>query len=829
MSFGNKNLYNGDIFEGDLTVEGELTAKKPATFEDTVTVNAALSTESLTIDNLTLDGNTVSSTSGDIILNPTGTLVVGSGKTIATADGTWNINAAGVGQGFTQFKTDNVLIDGDTVSNSTNDLILSGSSNVRFSSDGDLAQNSLKLKSDAFHYIRWAGSTNSFGGIAPDGPAVVGFAGGTLGIDSGTQTASLTWNGNGVIVGSGLPPSGRKFTVDGACFLDDVIIENNSIRSSSSDMTVTSASGTVLIGASKNFATASGTWSILPSGAADFGSLNVDQVDIDGATVSNSLNNLTLSGSPYVRFGSDVELADKTLRLRTDGNHYLRWAGTGQLFDSLNLDGAALAGNAGGALGITSGGEAAKLVWNGNGVIIGDSMPVSGRVFTVDGASHMRNIIVGSDTQTITTSTGDLNLSSTNWRVNVEDTASGNEVALRVHNKSEDANSDAVLWIECGDTNAATAGDAYVRYDINTLGGWASGIDNSDSDKFRLAYTNGATPTLGGTKIVDWTTSGDMTNDTWTLSASGALSGITNLTASGIITNGSITLFGSTISTASGNLTLDPNSNLVITGDNCDLDASGNLEIKQSLMVNSASSGPVAANVSPIHISSNFNDNGGTRANSGITWEANGRELAVVWAQRLGGDHGDLYISLTNAGNFYDLFHFQKDGELRISNTGGTTCRYVPNGVIPSTSNYRFNSSDSGTTNWLDVNTSNSAQVTLNSGGGKVRVDDTLETNGKKVFTADSQTLTANGQTIQTDKSLIWVDDTGVYSGTILEAGTIDGQTIRVVDISTSNNISWDGTDATSNVSNGSTQTITAGEGKEFVWNNTTGRWYALN
>ena len=45
----------------------------------------------------------------------------------------------------------------------------------------------------------------------------------------------------------------------------------------------------------------------------------------------------------------------------------------------------------------------------------------------------------------------------------------------------------------------ANAGDAFVQFDIDSVGGYALGIDNSDSDKFKLTYGGPATPSSGTT------------------------------------------------------------------------------------------------------------------------------------------------------------------------------------------------------------------------------------------------------------------------------------------------------------------------------------------
>jgi len=65
-------------------------------------------------------------------------------------------------------------------------------------------------------------------------------------------------------------------------------------------------------------------------------------------------------------------LADKELRLRvaTDGNHALRYAGGSQPFAGLNTDGPALYGYSGGVLGTTAGQQSAALSWDTSTVTV---------------------------------------------------------------------------------------------------------------------------------------------------------------------------------------------------------------------------------------------------------------------------------------------------------------------------------------------------------------------------------------------------------------------------------------------------------------------------
>ncbi|MBL8930905.1 MAG: tail fiber domain-containing protein [Kineosporiaceae bacterium] len=62
-----------------------------------------------------------------------------------------------------------------------------------------------------------------------------------------------------------------------------------------------------------------------------------------------------------------MTLADTALRLRADQNHGLGWHGAGRPFAGLTLDGPALYGFGGGALGTTSGGQQVVITWTSQG------------------------------------------------------------------------------------------------------------------------------------------------------------------------------------------------------------------------------------------------------------------------------------------------------------------------------------------------------------------------------------------------------------------------------------------------------------------------------
>jgi hypothetical protein len=99
----------------------------------------------------------------------------------------------------------------------------------------------------------------------------------------------------------------------------------------------------------------------------------------------------------------------------------------------------------------------------------------------------------------------------------LEESLSGATIYGYVHNTSNTGSSSAALIIGVGGTSA---GDPIVRWDVDSGGQiWAAGIDNSDSDKFKISKNS----TLG-------------TNDYLIIDTSG------NTTLSGILTIGSYTI-----------------------------------------------------------------------------------------------------------------------------------------------------------------------------------------------------------------------------------------------------------------------------------------------
>lgn len=88
------------------------------------------------------------------------------------------------------------------------------------------------------------------------------------------------------------------------------------------------------------------------------------------------------------------------------------------------------------------------------------------------------------------------------YSTNLFGARTGDDVLFGVRNSvSGNTSSGAVSYLE---VNGATAGDPYVKFNISGVQNWVAGVDNSDSDKFKISASN----LLGSGDIIAFTTAG---------------------------------------------------------------------------------------------------------------------------------------------------------------------------------------------------------------------------------------------------------------------------------------------------------------------------------
>ncbi len=79
----------------------------------------------------------------------------------------------------------------------------------------------------------------------------------------------------------------------------------------------------------------------------------------------------------------------------------------------------------------------------------------------------------------------------------------GGTVMISLENSSNTASSDGRFDIRVG---GSSGGDAYVNMDIDAVGGWSFGLDNSDNDKFKIDHGGPAMPGVNTYMSIDYTT-----------------------------------------------------------------------------------------------------------------------------------------------------------------------------------------------------------------------------------------------------------------------------------------------------------------------------------
>lgn len=155
----------------------------------------------------------------------------------------------------------------------------------------------------------------------------------------------------------------------------------------------TTGSGNTALGRGAGIGIGTGSNNTLVGFGANVGANNLTNATAIGYNALVSQSDSMVLGSAGVKVGigtstpsevldvvGNIRLNNKDLYLQanTDTNHGLGWYGGGKLFAGASLDGPALYGFSGGALGTTNGGQKIALAWNNSGNVgIGTATPAA--------------------------------------------------------------------------------------------------------------------------------------------------------------------------------------------------------------------------------------------------------------------------------------------------------------------------------------------------------------------------------------------------------------------------------------------------------------------
>ena len=211
-----------------------------------------------------------------------------------------------------------------------------------------------------------------------------------------------------------------------------------------------------------------------------------------------------------------------------------------------------------------------------------------------------------------------------------------------------------------------------------------------------------------------------------------------------------------------------------------------------------------------------------------------------------------VYLQADGGNNQIDIISNVTTGVLFSGAQGpGTELNIKPSGTLPNDgtsstggtfqiqrlSNAAFTVSDNNYTDVVNVTTVSKEIGLIN--GSKLRgYSDAYATTTVLIDPATSysqmtycarkttQALSANSQTITTANfGMVLLTTSGAYTGIILQAGTVDGQQIVLINNS-GNTITWNATDTTSHVKAASSNTLAANSAMRFTYDTGTSLWW---
>ena len=105
-------------------------------------------------------------------------------------------------------------------------------------------------------------------------------------------------------------------------------------------------------------------------------------------------------------------------------------------------------------------------------------------------SNHPLYLMSNNDTKVTILTDGNVGIGTTSPArdLQIKKSNSGGQVRAEVFNSSDTAGSHGVVSIYSG---GASAGDAFLHYKIDGVGDWSAGIDNSDSDKYKISRNFG--------------------------------------------------------------------------------------------------------------------------------------------------------------------------------------------------------------------------------------------------------------------------------------------------------------------------------------------------